>query len=116
VFTGIYADSAAIVIANALNNNPGVRVILCTGQAGTESAGLAIEKNFSDMELISTGYDLSPEIIRLIKNEHILFTIDQQPYMQCFYPVVQLSQYCRYGILPSNIEIVTSFVIKNMVG
>jgi simple sugar transport system substrate-binding protein len=33
VVTGIYADSAAILIANVLNNNPGVRVILCTGQA-----------------------------------------------------------------------------------
>jgi simple sugar transport system substrate-binding protein len=112
VVTGIYADSAAIVIANALNNNPGIRVILCTGQADTEGAGLAIEKNFSNLGYLAAGFDLSPEIIRLIKNDHILFTIDQQPYMQGFYPVVQLYQYCHYGILPSNTEIVASFVTK----
>jgi len=50
------------------------------------------------------GYDLSPTILRLVEQGTIAFTIDQQPYMQGFYPVVQLALWRRYGIRPSNID------------
>ncbi len=81
-------------------------------------------KIFSDQEkvkdaiqnlFIVAGFDLSPKIIRYVKNGHLAFTIDQQPYMQGFYPVIQLVQYIRYGIVPSNNEIGASFVTKENV-
>ena len=50
------------------------------------------------------GFDLSPEILRLVKAGVIRFTIDQQPYSPGFYPVVQLTLYCRYGIRPCDID------------
>src|ERR687892_232931 len=36
------------------------------------------------------GYDLLPETLRLIDAGHMDFTIDQQPYLQGFYPVFQM--------------------------
>src|ERR671912_722899 len=39
------------------------------------------------------GYDLLPEILQLISEDHIDFTIDQQPYLQGFLPVMQLYLY-----------------------
>ena len=39
------------------------------------------------------GYDLLPEILKLMKAGHIDFTIDQQPYLQGFFPVMQLYLY-----------------------
>jgi simple sugar transport system substrate-binding protein len=39
------------------------------------------------------GYDLLPEILQLMKAGHIDFTIDQQPYLQGFLPVMQLYLY-----------------------
>src|SRR3712207_8340392 len=39
------------------------------------------------------GYDLLPEILKLMKAGHIDFTIDQQPYLQGFLPVMQLYLY-----------------------
>jgi simple sugar transport system substrate-binding protein len=39
------------------------------------------------------GYDLLPEILQLMKAGHIDFTIDQQPYLQGFFPVMQLYLY-----------------------
>src|SRR5918998_1627201 len=39
------------------------------------------------------GYDLLPEILQLMKDGHIDFTIDQQPYLQGFFPVMQLYLY-----------------------
>jgi simple sugar transport system substrate-binding protein len=47
---------------------------------------------------------LSPEILQYIMQGHISFTIDQQPYVQGFYPVVQLTLFKRYGIMPSNMD------------
>src|SRR5215211_7515309 len=39
------------------------------------------------------GYDLLPQILKLMKAGHIDFTIDQQPYLQGFFPVMQLYLY-----------------------
>jgi simple sugar transport system substrate-binding protein len=39
------------------------------------------------------GYDLQPETLRLIGENHMDFTIDQQPYLQGFFPVMQLYLY-----------------------
>jgi simple sugar transport system substrate-binding protein len=113
LITGTDPDTAKVLITRALKENHEIMTILCTGQADTEGAGLAIEENFSNQRYVAAGFDLSPEILRLIKKGHILFTVDQQPFMQGFYPVVQLYQYCSYGILPSNNEIVASFVDRN---
>ena len=110
VITGTDADTASVIIADALLNHPEIKYVLCTGQADTEGAGIAVEKHFGNKGYLVAGFDLSPEILRLIKGGHILFTIDQQPYMQGFYPVIQLFQYCRYGLLPSDNEIVASVV------
>jgi simple sugar transport system substrate-binding protein len=43
------------------------------------------------------GYDLLPEILQLMKAGHIDFTIDQQPYLQGFFPVMQLYLYNLSG-------------------
>jgi len=104
IATGIEAEKASEVITAELKTHPEIKTILCTGQADTEGAGLAIEKHFKGKGYHAAGFDLSPEILRLIKAGHIEFTIDQQPYVQGFYPVIQLTQYCRYGITPSDID------------
>ena len=64
---------------------------------------------------ITAGFDLSPEILRLVRNGMIKFTIDQQPYVQGFYPVIQLTLYCRYGIKPSNIDACAAIITKENV-
>src|ERR687896_608117 len=43
------------------------------------------------------GYDLLPEILQLMSENHIDFTIDQQPYLQGFFPVMQLYLYKLSG-------------------
>ncbi|MBP7934750.1 MAG: sugar ABC transporter substrate-binding protein [Phycisphaerae bacterium] len=105
VVTGTTPEGSAEVITAALKEDPEIKVVLCTGQADTEGAGLAIEKHFAGKGYAAAGFDLSPQILRLIKTGHIRFTIDQQPYIQGFYPVVQLALYCRYGIRPSNVDV-----------
>jgi simple sugar transport system substrate-binding protein len=92
------------LIADAFRRNPDIRIVLGTGQADTEAAGRVLEKHFAGRGCWSAGFDLSPEILRLIKAGVIRCTVDQQPYIQGFYPVVQLTLHLRYGICPSDID------------
>jgi simple sugar transport system substrate-binding protein len=60
------------------------------------------------------GYDLLPTTLKLINEGHLDFTIDQQPYLQGFYPVVQLYLYKLSGGLqqPSDTNTGLLFVTK----
>ncbi len=111
--TGNSAEQSARSITKQLKANPRIRHVLCTGQADTEGAGLAIESSFPGHT--AAGFDLSLNTLRLIKAGHIRFTIDQQPYVQGFYPVVQLTHYCRYGIMPSDIDSGATIIDNNNV-
>jgi len=102
--TGNDAAAGTDVVAKTLAENPDIRIVLCTGQADTEAAGRAIEKHYPDGSRWAAGFDLSPTTLRLVKAGHILATVDQQPYVQGFYPVVQLTLYLRYGIVPTDID------------
>jgi simple sugar transport system substrate-binding protein len=104
IITGNDSKKGLEGIANALKENPGIHIILSTGQADTEAAGRAIEKYYPDKGYWAAGFDLSPKTLQLIKDGHIRCTVDQQPYIQGFYPVVQLTLYLRYGIKPSDID------------
>lgn len=108
--TGNKSEAGAEVIAAALRKDPQIRVVIGTGQADTEAAGLAIERHFAGRGLWSAGFDLSPETLRLIKAGHIRCTVDQQPYVQGFYPVVQLVHYLRYGLRPASVDAGAAFV------
>jgi simple sugar transport system substrate-binding protein len=104
IITGNDSKKGLEVIANALKENPGIQIILSTGQADTEAAGRAIEKYYPNKGYWAAGFDLSPKTLQLIKDGYIHCTVDQQPYIQGFYPVVQLTLYLRYGIKPSDID------------
>lgn len=105
----------AEIIRKALSDDPRIRIVLCTGQADTEAAGRAITKYFPNSGYWAAGFDLSPTTLQLIKQGVILGTVDQQPYIQGFYPVVQLTHYLRYGITPSNIDAGATIITKETV-
>jgi simple sugar transport system substrate-binding protein len=56
------------------------------------------------------GYDLVPKTVELLRDGHIDFTIDQQPYLQGFYPVVQLFLYKISGGLTGPADTNTGLV------
>ena len=97
-------ENTVRVVTEALKANPEIKVLLGTGQSDTEGVGFAIERNFKEQGYKVAGFDLSAETLRMVKEGTIRFAIDQQPYVQGYYPVVQLAQYLRYGIAPSDVD------------
>lgn len=100
--TGHYAEEAARHILAILDQRPEISIVLATGQADTEGAALAAER--AARPIYAAGFDLSPTILRLIQTGHLVFTTDQQPYTQGFYPVIQLVLNIRYGLLPVDMD------------
>lgn len=102
--TGNDSARGAERVAQALREHSDIRIVLGTGQSDTEAAGLALEQHFAGQGYWSAGFDLSDTTLRLVKAGVIRCTVDQQPYIQGFYPVVQLALWCRYQIQPSDID------------
>lgn len=115
IIPGNKAEAGAEIIAEYLRTNPDIRIVIGTGQADTEAAGTAIEKYFGGKGYWSAGFDLSSKTLQLIKDGHIRCTVDQQPYIQGFYPVVQLAHYLRFGIMPSDIDAGAAIIYKENV-
>jgi simple sugar transport system substrate-binding protein len=106
--TGQDPAKGAELLRDACLRRP-VQAILGTGQADTEAAGGAA-KFMAPAQPYVAGFDLSPGIVDLIAEGFIDCTIDQQPYAQGFYPVVQLALYLRYGLLPPSLDAGAAFI------
>lgn len=106
--TGIDPEGAAQVIGAALEADPRIAAVLCTGLAdlmgASRVAAARAAHGGTPAELLVAGFDLAPEVLAGIKAGYVAYTIDQQPYIQGFYPVVQLAHYGRYGIRPFDID------------
>lgn len=83
----------------------------------TQGVGQVIQKHSLAGKVIGGGYDLLPTTLQLIDQGQLAFTIDQQPYLQGFVPVMQLFLFRLSGGLqaPSNTNTGLLFVTKDNV-
>lgn len=103
IVSGMFAQEAAAVVAEALAHGSFAGIV-ATGQADTEGAGVAVERLPSGQRIPVAGFDLSEEILRLVRAGIVLGTVDQQPYLQGFYPLAQLTHHVRFGLTPADID------------
>jgi len=54
------------------------------------------------------AFDLGPDTLRAVEAGKLLFAIDQQPYLQGYLPVVMLANRARYGLLPSQGDVLAT--------
>jgi simple sugar transport system substrate-binding protein len=80
----------------------------------TQAVGQVIQKYKLQNKVKGGGYDLLPGTLNLIQNGSLQFTIDQQPYLQGFDPVVQLflSKLSGGLVAPSDTNTGLLFVTK----
>jgi simple sugar transport system substrate-binding protein len=73
------------------NGHKDVRGMFAVDAGSTQGVAQVMEQfELAEQGVSAGGYDLLPETLRLINDGHMNFTIDQQPYLQGFYPVFQL--------------------------
>jgi simple sugar transport system substrate-binding protein len=51
-------------------------------------------------------FDLGPDVLKAVRAGHLAFAVDQQPYLQGYWPIVMLAQEARYGLLPGQGQLI----------
>ncbi|WP_299864899.1 sugar ABC transporter substrate-binding protein [uncultured Hoeflea sp.] len=85
-----------------LNANPDTDAVLTLGPTSADPTLLALNENGMAGEIYFGTFDLGANIVEGIKAGTINWGIDQQPFLQAYLPVVVLTNYHRYGVLPGN--------------
>ncbi|MEM8691336.1 MAG: sugar ABC transporter substrate-binding protein [Pseudomonadota bacterium] len=97
-----------------LSANPDTDAVLTLGPTSADPTLLALEENGMAGDIYFGTFDLGTEIVNGIKADVIQWGIDQQPFLQAYLPVVVLTNYHRYGVLPgNNINSGPGFVTKD---
>jgi simple sugar transport system substrate-binding protein len=99
--------------------HPDLAGMLAVDAGSTQSVGQVVEKyKMRDKGLkVAGGFDLVPETLNAIKGGSLDYTIDQQPYLQGFLPVLYLYMYKLSGglVFPSQTNTGLLFVTKDTV-
>jgi simple sugar transport system substrate-binding protein len=87
-------------IETALRQNPDVEGLLTLGPSVAEQAMRAIEGAGRADSIRLATFDISPEVLKAVRDGDILFAIDQQMFMQTYQSVVFLTQYIQNRLSP----------------
>ena len=85
-----------------LNANPDTDAVLTLGPTSADPTLLALDENGMAGDIYFGTFDLGANIVEGIKAGIINWGIDQQPFLQAYLPVVVMTNYHRYGVLPGN--------------
>jgi len=84
--------------------------------------GFPIAQGLKDIDYkpgqVYVGFDLIPPVIDAIKSGYLQVTVDQQPYLQGYLPIVQLYMMKKYNLGPWDVNtgkgMVTASVIDTI--
>jgi simple sugar transport system substrate-binding protein len=85
-----------------LTANPDTDAVLTLGPTSADPTILALDEMGLSGDTYFGTFDLGENIVQGIKDGVIEWGIDQQPFLQAYLPVVVLTNYHRYGVLPGN--------------
>jgi simple sugar transport system substrate-binding protein len=104
--------------AYVLAHKSTLKGIFAVDAGSTQTVGAIVSKYSLQSQVASGGFDLTPQTLSAIKAGSLGFTIDQQPYLQGFLPVIYLYMFNLSGGLVNPPETNTglTFVTKANVG
>jgi simple sugar transport system substrate-binding protein len=103
---GKMAENEALVEAY-VRAHPDVVGLFCVDAEITEGIGSVIDRLGLKGKVVGGGFDLTPRTLDFISKGDLDFTIDQQPYDQGFFTIVNLFLYVESGKLLRPCEINT---------
>jgi simple sugar transport system substrate-binding protein len=103
-----------IINSYVLGHKSALKGIFAVDAGSTQTVGAIIAKYGLKGKVASGGFDLTPQTLNAIKTGSLGFTIDQQPYMQGFLPVLYLYLFNLSGglIHPPETDTGLTFVTK----
>ena len=94
IATGAAVPAELTVIQSYATAHPNTKGYFAVDAGSTQGLAQTIQKQgLRAKGVMGGGYDLAPVTEQLLSAGQIDFTIDQQPYLQGFYPVLQLYMY-----------------------
>ncbi len=72
-------------------------VFACRAQVGMDAVS-AIEEQGATGKVKIGSFDLSTPMLKAVHDGKVVFTIDQQPYLQGYYSIALLAQNAKYGL------------------
>jgi simple sugar transport system substrate-binding protein len=91
ITTGAALPAELSVIDSYATGHPDTKGYFAVDAGSTQGLAQTIQKhNLRNKGVKGGGYDLTPTTQKLLADDQIDFTIDQQPYLQGFLPVLQL--------------------------
>jgi len=121
-FTSVTSGAAlsqenTTINAYVLAHKSSLKGIFAVDAGSTQTVGAIIQKYALQSAVASGGFDLTPQTLSSIKAGNLQFTIDQQPYLQGFLPVLYMYLYNLSGGLVNPPETNTglTFVSKTNV-
>jgi simple sugar transport system substrate-binding protein len=94
VATGAELPAELSVIDSYATGHPDTKGYFAVDAGSTENLAKTIQKHdLRSKGVKGGGYDLTPNTQKLLAQDQIDFTIDQQPYLQGFIPILQLFMY-----------------------
>lgn len=91
----------------ALTRSADINGILALGPVSAEPTLEALRANGGAGEIEFGTFDLSTTVLEALVDGEMSFAIDQQQYLQGYLPIVFLTNYIQYGLLPGNDVILT---------
>ncbi len=93
VATGAAVPAELTVINSYAVGHPNTKGMFAVDAGSTQGVAQTIQKLGLKSKVKGGGYDLTPVTEQLLAAGYIQFTIDQQPYLQGFFPILQLYLY-----------------------
>jgi simple sugar transport system substrate-binding protein len=91
ITTGAALPAELSVINAYAQSHPETKGYFAVDGGSTQGIAQTLQKQkLRDKQIKGGGYDLTPVTQKLLAGDQIDFTIDQQPYLQGFYPVMEL--------------------------
>jgi simple sugar transport system substrate-binding protein len=87
-------------VAGYLLQHPEIDAVLTAGAIAFDPTLAAIEEAGLADQIALGSFDLSPSMLEAIDQGRAVFGIDAQQYLTGYYPVIFLTIYDRYGMIP----------------
>jgi simple sugar transport system substrate-binding protein len=101
------SPSAPRRIADAIRTLRIDGVLTLNATGGMEAVTAVRRLDRADAVKVAT-FDLGPEVLNAVKSGQLIFAVDQQAYLQGYLPVVLLAEKARYGIFPSQGDVIAT--------